>query len=70
MVCQAPIMPWQTMPNFDDGMANYAMAREGLAKYGIVGMAEPRPTAPPRLLPPRKILPPAQRCPPHQIEPD
>ena len=58
------------LPNFDDGMANYAMVREGLAKYGIVGMAEPRPTAPPRLLPPRKILPPSQRCPPHQIEPD
>ena len=30
------------LPNFDDGMANYAaMLREGLAKYGIVGMAGP-----------------------------
>ena len=30
------------LPNFDDGMANYAaMLREGLAKYGIVGMASP-----------------------------
>ena len=29
------------LPKLDDGMANYAMVREGLAKYGIVGMASP-----------------------------
>ena len=29
------------LPKLDDGMANYAMLREGLAKYGIVGMASP-----------------------------
>ena len=29
------------LPNFDDSMANYAIPREGLAKYGIVGMASP-----------------------------